>query len=123
MVGPLMEIIIYVSNMETQVRFYRDILGLKVAQPVGMSDYSQQYWVEFDTGACTLALHGGGAMRFGDDAPKFVFQVDDTAVARENLFAKGVQVSDIRSPAPGVSVVDGWDPEGNRFSLECRSPQ
>ncbi len=120
MLGPLGEIILYVSDMESQVRFYRDTLGLQIAYPSGLHSYSDEYWVTFHTGACILALHGGGQKDFGKDAPKFVFKVDDIAHVRDVLMARGVAVGEIRSPAEGVQVVDGRDPEGNAFSLECR---
>jgi hypothetical protein len=73
-----------------------------------------------NTGACRLALHGGGKRRFGEDAPKIVFRVDDLPAARNNLLEQGVSMGEMRSPAPGVQVCDGKDPEGNRFSIEAR---
>ena len=121
MLGPLHEIIVYVSDMDAQVRFYRDTLGLKIAYPDGRDNYKDESWVVFKTGQCTLALHGGGNRQFGTDAPKFVFRVDDVATVREALLDRGVPTSEIRSPAPGVKVVDCKDPEGNAFSIESRS--
>ena len=44
---------ITVSDMDRSVRFYRDILGLKLR-------FQSPDWSEFDTGGTTLALHGGG---------------------------------------------------------------
>ncbi len=118
--GPLNEIILYVSDMDAQVRFYRDALGLKVSYPSGVENYSDQFWVTFDTGACTLALHAGGEKRLGEDAPKFVFEVADVSAAREKCRELAIPVSEIRSPAPGVTVLDARDPEGNHFSMEAR---
>lgn len=119
-IGELMEVILYVQDMNSQVRFYRDTLGLDVKQPEGVEDYSNVYWVELDTGPCTLALHGGGGRRFGEDAPKIVFRVQDIQAARQRLLDKGVQIGEVRSAAPGVWVCDGEDPEGNGFSIESR---
>ena len=59
-IGPMIEVIVYVEDMDAQVRFYRDILGLSISYPKGLIDYSNQMWVTFETGACELALHGGG---------------------------------------------------------------
>ncbi|MEZ6071438.1 MAG: VOC family protein [Pirellulales bacterium] len=120
MIGQLAEVIVYVEDMAAQVAFYRDVLGLAVIEPPSGTDPAGADWVLFDTGACRLALHGGGQRRFGADAPKFVFAVDDVVARREWLLSAGVQVGDVRSPAPGVQVVDATDPEGNVFSLEHR---
>jgi catechol 2,3-dioxygenase-like lactoylglutathione lyase family enzyme len=119
-VGALMEVILYVQDMGSQVSFYRDLLGLQVKEPQEVQDLSGQYWVELDTGACTLALHGGGRRRLGEDAPKIVFRVIDVPRVRRELLQQGVPMGDVRSPAPGVQVCDGQDPEGNRFSIESR---
>jgi predicted enzyme related to lactoylglutathione lyase len=116
----LLEVILYVQDMQAQVSFYRDKLGLVVKEPRGIQDYSDVYWVELDTGACTLALHGGGQRRQGPDAPKFVFRVADVEATRSGLESRGVALGELRSPAPGVWVCDGVDPEGNKFSIERR---
>ena len=116
----LSEVILYVEDMAGQVRFYRDTLGLRVSYPPDVADFGGEYWVTFATGACTLALHRGGAKRFGEDAPKVVFRVDDVAAARTALELRGVKMDAVRSPSKGVLVSDGVDPEGNRFSIESR---
>lgn len=121
MLGPLHEIIIYVSDMDVQVQFYRDTLGLPVAFPSDLDNYADQYWVVFNTGECSLALHGGGNKQFGTDAPKFVFKVDDVSRVRSELIANGVSAGELRSPTTGVEIVDCKDPEGNVFSIESRS--
>jgi predicted enzyme related to lactoylglutathione lyase len=117
-IGELMEIIIYVEDMNRQVSFYRDQLGFKVVNAPETADYGKEFWVEFDTGSCTLALHAGGKKRFGADAPKFVFRVQDILAARQELHNQQVEMGEIRSAAPGVWVCDGADPEGNKFSIE-----
>ncbi|SFI08458.1 VOC family protein [Planctomicrobium piriforme] len=119
----LHELILYVSDMPRQVAFYRDLLGLRLLEPLDITDFSGQYWVVFDAGGCFLALHGGGNCEFGEDAPKFVFLVADIEAERRRLSALGVPVSEIRSPATGVLVCDARDPEGNSFSLEQVPPR
>ncbi len=118
--GRLMETILYVADMPAQVVFYRDRLGLAIKYPAGLADYGTEYWVELETGGCTLVLHGGGQKRMGADAPKIVFSVADIHAAREALGERGVTLSTVRSPAPGVLVADGKDPEGNQFSIESK---
>jgi catechol 2,3-dioxygenase-like lactoylglutathione lyase family enzyme len=118
--GELMEVILYVRDMEAQVSFYRDVLGIPVKESAGVQDFGELFWVELDTGPCTLALHGGGQGRFGTDAPKVVFRVSDVAASRARLVEDGVRMGDVRSPGPGIQVCDGQDPEGNKFSIESR---
>ena len=121
MIRNLSEIILYVKDMESQVNFYRDIMELPIEYPTGIDSYKDEYWVVFDTGLCKLALHGGGEGKIGKDSPKFVFDVEDVKAMRELLSLKGLQVGAIRSPTPGVEVLDAEDPEGNAFSVEHRS--
>jgi predicted enzyme related to lactoylglutathione lyase len=117
-VGEIMEVILYVEDMESQVSFYRDKLGLKVKFPTETTSFSEEIWVELDSGPSTLALHAGGKRRFGADAPKIVFRVGDILADRQELTDQEVQMGEIRSAAPGVWVSDGIDPEGNKFSIE-----
>lgn len=121
MVGGLMEVILYVGDMDEAVRFYRDKLGLKVAFPQ-CDDFRSEYWVVFETGACKLCLHGGGERRQGPDAAKVVFRVDDIEAARAQLLERGVALSEILEPSPGVRVCNGRDPAGNPISIESSSP-
>ncbi|MFN8372913.1 MAG: VOC family protein [Anaerolineae bacterium] len=114
----LIKAILYVQDMDTQVRFYRDVLGLPIKFPQGLADYSSEFWVELDTGQCSLVLHGGGQQRLGADTPKHAFGVDDLDAMRELLLQRGAKMGEIRSPAPGVRVCDGVDPEGNPFSID-----
>jgi len=114
----LMEVILYVQDMATQVAFYRDTLGLKVRFPTGDQNLAGESWVTLDSGACVLALHAGGQRRLGKDSPKIVFAVDDIQATRTHLMSLGLAMGDVRSPAPGVWVSDALDPEGNPLSIE-----
>ena len=119
-IGPLIEVILYVRDMDAMVRFYRDTLELSLSFPPTLKDYGDQMWVTFDTGECTLALHGGGVGDLGRDAPKIVFQVADLEETRNSLLERGVFMGEVRTAAPGIIVCDGEDPEGNRFSIESQ---
>ena len=46
----LVEVGLYVRDMERAIRFYRDTVGLEL-------DFESEHWTTFRTGACTLALH------------------------------------------------------------------
>lgn len=115
----LLEVILYVQEMQKQVTFYRDTLELPILYPDGLADYTNEMWVVLDTGACKLALHGGGQQRLGQDTPMIVFGVADIQAARTTLLARGVNLQEIFSAAPGVWVCHGVDPEGNPISLEA----
>lgn len=117
--GKLSEVILFVEDMASQAAFYRDKLGLRVIHPQGAGDLSGQYWVSLDTGGCTLALHGGGKRRLGEDAPRLVFHVEDIDTAREELLRRGVPMDPVRVIGPGVRVCDGRDPEGNKVSIQA----
>lgn len=114
----LIEVILYVENMGDMVSFYRDTMGLRIQYPQNVSSYEKEHWVTFWTGACTLALHSGGRRRLGEDTPKIVFGVIDIEHARGYLVHRDIRVGEVRIAAPGVSVCDAFDPEGNPFSLE-----
>lgn len=114
----LLKAILYVQDMDAQVRFYRDVLGLTIKFPDNLLSYAHEFWVEFDTGQCSLVLHGGGEKRLGADTPKLAFAVDNIEEARAVLMQRGAQLGAVREPALGVGVVDGTDPEGNPFSLD-----
>ena len=119
-IGPMIEVILYVADMDRSVRFYKDVLGVTPIAPQ-CDDYSDEFWVVLNTGACKLCLHGGGKQDRGADAPKIVFHVDDIHASREALLTKGLSADPIFSPAEGILVCNSTDPDGNRFSLESSS--
>ena len=121
-VGEVMEIILHVSDMNKQVAFYRDKLGLSVSWPREVPDYTKEGWVTLDTGHCVLALHDGGRIRHGEPpSHRIVFAVGNIQQARSELEKRGVAIGELRSPAPGVSVFEARDPEGNILSFEAHS--
>ncbi len=117
----LLEVILYVENMQEMVEFYRDAMGLRVSFPPNASDYRKEEWVVFSTGPCSLCLHSGGKRRIGKDAPSLVFRVNDIEVARDELTERGVPMGEPRVVAPEIWICEGEDPEGNRFSIEYTS--
>lgn len=110
----LVEVVLYVSDMRRATRFYRDTLGLEL-------NYESDHWTTFETGACTLALHGTDQGEPGRGEPDPTFLVPDADAERERLAGAGVEVTEIREPVAGTRVFDATDPEGNRFSIESKS--
>jgi predicted enzyme related to lactoylglutathione lyase len=111
MLGPLTAAIVHVDNMQTQIAFYRDALGLELA-------FESEWWTTFRTGQCSLALHAGG--RIGAANVRPTFSVEDLDAVLETLRARGVESSDVREPIAGTRVADIRDSEGNIVSLEER---
>jgi len=110
------EIILYVQDMNAEVRFYRDVLGLPLRYPKGLEDYSGEMWVEFSIGDATLALHGGA-----DSSPQndheIIFMVENVARAREMIIETGTEMGEIRELEDGSPVAEGKDPDGHQFSI------
>ena len=117
----LIEVILYVQDMNRQVAFYRDILGFGVKEPVGVKDFRDFYAVRLQTGSCSLKLHTGKKERTSTDSPQLVFRVKNIHGTRYDLLEQDVEMGEIHSPEPGVMVSNGKDPEGNAFSIEARS--
>ncbi len=115
----LTKTILYVQDMNAQVSFYRDVLGIEVKFPAGLDSYSNEIWVEFATGECALVLHFSREKQLGKDRPKLAFSVNDIEAAHKTLTERGALLSDIGSRLPDIKVADGFDPEGNPFSIYC----
>lgn len=116
------KVIVYVADMNRQLAFWRDAMGLPLTFPTGKDDYAGEMWVTLDLGCgCALALHGGGEGRRGEDAPALVFRVADVATAGAALTAAGARMGEPFEAAPGTLLCRGVDPEGNAFSIAQRS--
>ena len=111
------QIILYVEDMAKEVHFYRYLLGLSIQYPKSQTDYAAEMWVEFDTGSCTLALHGGETEP-PDDKHELIFTVDDIETARQALMDAGITMSAIRPLETGHLIAAGYDPEGHGFSIK-----
>ena len=110
------ELILYVRNMNAEVRFYRDVLGFPIRYPKGLEDYSEEMWVEFSVGEVILALHGGADSQPQDDH-EIVFMVENIAQARKVIIEAGIEMGEIRELEDGSPISEGKDPDGHRFSI------
>lgn len=113
----LLRNIVYVQDMHKMVQFYRDVLQLPLNYP-HQDDYNAVYWVEFQAGAVTIALHAGGQAGKKAHAPKLVFEVDNIEAEHARLSALGADLRPIATVAPNVRSADAFDPEGNYFSID-----
>jgi predicted enzyme related to lactoylglutathione lyase len=115
---PLMQIILYVKDMGSAVRFYHEILGLPIRYPAGLADYANEMWVEFETGDCTLALHGGDHEK-PEGKHEIVFEVEDVEAARGAIIAGGIEMKPTRILEDGAPIAEGIDPAGHRFAIRA----
>lgn len=108
--------IVYVKDTTKSLPFYRDVLGLK-------AKVEAPGWVEFETGAVTLALHGDEHLKdHQKNSVVLVFPVDNIDRAHEELKAAGVKI--VEAPkqvcegedSVGMSL-EFEDPDGNRLSF------
>ena len=107
----LSRVILFTSNMDQMVAFYRDVLGFKVKT-------NDKGWKTFDAGACEIALHSGGR-KPGPRSPKTQFDGKDVAATREALIARGAKMGKVAS-TDGLDLCGGKDPDSNPFSLSNR---
>jgi catechol 2,3-dioxygenase-like lactoylglutathione lyase family enzyme len=113
----MLQIILFVKEMDRAVHFYRDILGLEVVFPQPpLEDYSGEMWVELDAGGCSLALHGG-AEKSPEGSHEVIFKVDDLEHARQEILNAGIRIAEIRLLEDGAPIAEGVDPDGHRFAI------
>ncbi len=107
---------VIVSDMARSVEFYRDKLGISLK-------FQSPDWTEFQTGATTLALHGGGIRRerpSGEADDKSAgtcsigFNVEDVDKTYEELKAKGIffVMPPTQREGEGIKLAVCIDPDG-----------
>lgn len=107
-------IIVFVSDMERALAFYRDVLGLALQSQDGDG------WAELAAGTCTIGLHSGGtASKSERQGPKIVFGSDDVASVRKELLARGAPMGPLKKFG-ALELCDGHDPDGNPFQISNR---
>jgi catechol 2,3-dioxygenase-like lactoylglutathione lyase family enzyme len=112
----LSQVILYVQDMDREVRFYRDTLGIPVHHPQGKTDYSSEMLVEFETGDCTLVLFRGMTDPPGIEH-ELVFTVDDIMTAWLELEEADVDIGQVELLETDEPIATGHDPEGHCFSI------
>jgi len=107
--------LVFVEDIETQLRFYRDVIGLRLL-------YRTPRFVRFDaTQGTSLSLVAGGFAsgvpkdyRRGGVVPELI--VDDLDLAMQRMVGAGVRHEPIVRTAWGQFAFC-WDPEGNPLQL------
>ena len=112
---------IVVSDMDKSVEFYRDKLGIPLK-------FQSPDWSEFQTGATTLALHGGGVARSGPPAGdpskeagacSIGFNVENVDATYEELNAKGIRfvMRPTQREGEGIKLAVAIEPDGLPISF------
>lgn len=111
---------VIVSDMARSVEFYRDKLGIPLK-------FESPDWTEFQTGATTLALHGGGIPREpqGGSADKDAgtcsigFNVEDVDKTYAELKSKGINfvMPPSQREGEGIKLAVCFDPDGLPISF------
>ena len=110
--------IVFVSNMDQSVAFYRDVIGLRVK-------FQSPAWTEFGTDGATLALHtsheptdtvgDSDSMPAGRCRPGL--QVPDLDEFHQRMLAHGVPCIQNPTEVFGTRVAQYRDPDGLAISV------
>jgi len=108
--------IIFVSDMDRSVAFYRDVLGLPIR-------CESPEWTEFETPGSTLALHlaDGPATAAQNGAPagqcQLGFSVADIDAFHQQVIGKGVTCLQPPEEEDFGTLAEYADPDGLPFSV------
>jgi predicted enzyme related to lactoylglutathione lyase len=113
MLGSIDHVYYWVSDLDRAVKFYEDIVGLRLMRREASS------WAEFDAGPIGFALHAaieGRPMQTG--GATVVFRVDDLDVARAALESRGAEFEDHVGEVEGFARFASFrDPDGNAVQI------
>lgn len=106
------QVILYVSDMNRALRFWRDQVGLSLLSPLDLEDFSAEFWVVLDAGPFSLCLHPD--LEPGSVAGSaFSLLVEDIEEFARGLAQRGVAHSGVLNPHPGVVLCRFQDPDGH----------
>jgi catechol 2,3-dioxygenase-like lactoylglutathione lyase family enzyme len=108
-------ITIYVSNMDTAVRFYTEVLGLKLAYRFG------DFWASVELGkGLTIGLHPASAEMPAGRKGSMAIGLELTGSIKDAvraLEAKGVKFHGVINEGKAGSFAGFEDPDGNQLYL------
>jgi catechol 2,3-dioxygenase-like lactoylglutathione lyase family enzyme len=103
----------FVRDLQKSVRFYEDVLGLKLK-------FVERDWAQFEpVDGLTLALHAGshGRQPGGQGGATATFEVDDILAAKDYLEGKGVALNHPPENLGALEFAEFSDPDGNVLGL------
>lgn len=104
-------VILYVTDFDRAVKFYRDTLGLKPS-------FAEEGWAQFETKGTELCLHSGREEAPGKHDACVGLGVADFDFSYAELKRRGVAMGEIHSPCGGIRCAGFNDPDGNRLGIE-----
>jgi catechol 2,3-dioxygenase-like lactoylglutathione lyase family enzyme len=110
----LVRVILNVRDMERELAFWRDVMGLEVK-----GDLSDPTVAELGAGEGSILLMKGGKLGDFEYGPRVVLFAEDVADRREELELLGIKVGKMKEFG-GHMAFDGVDPEGNPFQVTNR---
>jgi predicted enzyme related to lactoylglutathione lyase len=114
MIRQLDHVYYWVSDMDRAVKFYEDVVGLRLARRDGPS------WAMFEASSdVRLALHGAVEGRpIETGGATAVFRVDDLDAARADLERRGARFDELMGEVEGYArFASFFDPDGNRVQI------
>lgn len=112
------EVILYVTDMASSVRFWNDQVGLEIiSHPESHESWIDEHWVVLDAGGFNLCLHPGGIF-VAESHSAFSLLVDDLEAALAGLSERGINHSGVLNPHPGVVFAELRDPDGHLFFVK-----
>lgn len=111
-------VIVFVSDMEHSVSFYRDILGLPLK-------FESPGWTEFGTDGTTLALHASERPASEEDDPRRVpagrcrpgLSVPDLDQFHQRMVERDVPCVQEPKDVHGTRIAEYLDPDGLGISV------
>lgn len=111
-IGPVDYVYFWTSDMDRAVRFYGQVLGLRLVHQ------DQSKWAEFDAGPLRLALHAAVEDRAPEPGGTVVFRVEDLDAARAEIEGRGTEFEEPAGEIEGYARFASLrDPDGNRVDL------
>jgi predicted enzyme related to lactoylglutathione lyase len=114
MIRQLDHVYYWVSDMDRAVKFYEDVVGLRLARRDGPS------WAMFEASSdVRLALHGAMEGRpIETGGATAVFRVDDLDAARADLEGRGARFDEHVGEVEGYArFASFFDPDGNQVQI------
>ena len=111
--GPLDHVYYWTSDMDRAVKFYEDVVGLRLLRR------EEGNWAEFEAGPVRLALHGAIEGRpLEPGGATAVFAVADLDETRTELEGRGAEFDEHVGEVQGFARFATFrDPDGNAVQL------
>lgn len=120
MITSIASAILYVSDQESALQFYRDVLGFDVVLDADMGEGAR--WLEVTPSGAQTSIVLGSAESFGKQPGEgafLTFAADDVAATVEELRVRGATTSEVtREPWGTYATVDA--PDGHKLQFNER---